>query len=674
MKDQSGKLPVILDKVFLWMLLAFVPLVSLAFSPWQVDAVDLTKATILWVWVTVLLALWIAKTLLSDGPAIRRTPVDFVVLIFLGIILLATVFSIHVPTSLLGRYGRYEGLATYFGYALLFFFGSQAFFSYERVRLLVIFFVGSAAIASLYGLVQYAGSDPIAWAGGGFEAQRSFSTFGNPLALAGFLVTIAPIAASTALLFVEKKQKWAWLTVLLLIVTVLWLTFSRGAWLALVIGFLLLFLLLKNALGRPKWAAFLGVLLLASIVLVIALTAGSTSSTTSVAKRAISVLAPTEGSFASRLEIWKSTLAMIKDRPFLGAGPDTFVFRFFKYQTVEYVRLQNRLSVADNAHSYPLQLASTVGLPGAIVFLALFVSVSFTSFGRILRCKDAQLKILLSGLLAGAAAYLTHLLFALSVVGSTSILWMVAGALMSQEDSEAVRRKWKTNTAGLRVIVTTSVVALSLALLPVAVRPYLADFRFSKGKALTGVGDLWSATAELERATLLNPRNDRYKGELGLVFYQWGRSQNNDSAFLNKAVFYLNEAQKSSPLMVDNYYISAFIFREMGKEVNPRFYDRAIDELKKALVLEPNSPRGYSMLASVHLEQGRIEEAIAELKMAQDLKPNYPPVYMYFGAAYAKKGELEKARFAYEKALQIDPDYQEAREALDALLDKGERT
>jgi putative inorganic carbon (HCO3(-)) transporter len=601
--------------------------------------------------------------------------VDFVVLIFLGIVLLAAAFSVHVPTSLLGKYGRYEGLATYFGYALLFFFSSQAFFSYERVRLLVIFLVGSGVAAGLYGLVQHIGLDPIAWTGGAFEAQRSFSTFGNPLALAGFLVIVAPIAASAALLFVRERQKWAWLAALLLIVTVVWLTFSRGAWLALIVGFLLLFLLLRRTLIRPKWAALIGVLFLTSILLVVALTAGSTSSTTNAAKRAISVFAPSEGSFASRLEIWKSTFAMIKDRPFLGSGPDTFVFRFVKYQTKEYVRLQNRIAVADNAHSYPLQLASTVGVPGAIVFLALFLSVVFMSVGQIRRCKDVRLGILVSGLLAGAVAYLTHLLFAISMVGSTSIMWMIAGALMTQDDSVVVRHiEWKPNTMGFRVVMVVSVVALSLALLPAAVRPYLADFRFSKGKALTDAGDLWSAITEFEQATMLNPRNDRYKGELGLVFYRWGRTQDNDSALLSKAVSYLEEAQKSSPLMVDNYYISAFIFREMGKEVNPKFYDRAIQKLKKALILEPNSPRAYSMLASVYLEQGKIEEAIAELKMAQGLKPNYPPVYMYFGAVYTKKGELEKARSAYEKALQIDPDYQEAREALDALLDKGERT
>ncbi len=54
--------------------------------------------------------------------------------------------------------------------------------------------VVSATIVSFYGLLQYLGYDFFRWAEVPFELNRSFSTFGNPVLLGGYLVIILPIA------------------------------------------------------------------------------------------------------------------------------------------------------------------------------------------------------------------------------------------------------------------------------------------------------------------------------------------------------------------------------------------------------------------------------------------------------------------------------------------------
>ena len=64
------------------------------------------------------------------------------------------------------------------------------------------------------------------------------------------------------------------------------------------------------------------------------------------------------GSGQTRVEIWRAAIAAIKERPILGWGADTFRLAFTKHKTAEYVQIMGGSSGADNAHDYPLQLAS----------------------------------------------------------------------------------------------------------------------------------------------------------------------------------------------------------------------------------------------------------------------------------------------------------------------------
>ena len=52
--------------------------------------------------------------------------------------------------------------------------------------------------------------------------------------------------------------------------------------------------------------------------------------------------------------------AVHKARPFFGFGADTFRLVFPAYKPVEYVAAAGYLSVADNVHDYPLQLAAGI--------------------------------------------------------------------------------------------------------------------------------------------------------------------------------------------------------------------------------------------------------------------------------------------------------------------------
>ncbi|HNX90336.1 MAG TPA: O-antigen ligase family protein [Candidatus Omnitrophota bacterium] len=76
-----------------------------------------------------------------------------------------------------------------------------------------------------------------------------------------------------------------------------------------------------------------------------------------------------------RLKLWQATVSMIKDRPVLGMGVNTYSRNFPKYRPADYPDVRY-------AHNSYLQIASEVGIPGVLLFLAFLVSAFYSAFKR----------------------------------------------------------------------------------------------------------------------------------------------------------------------------------------------------------------------------------------------------------------------------------------------------
>ena len=85
------------------------------------------------------------------------------------------------------------------------------------------------------------------------------------------------------------------------------------------------------------------------------------------------------GSTSSRMQIWSAAWEATKDRPLLGWGADTFRQVFSIYKPFGYSETVNAISVADNAHNYPLHLMAGVGIPAMLAVYAFFLAPLVTS-------------------------------------------------------------------------------------------------------------------------------------------------------------------------------------------------------------------------------------------------------------------------------------------------------
>ncbi len=172
-----------------WSLLALVFLVPVALSnftllgfeyAYTADQFDLVKVVVARVLSLLALAAW-AWDLLRRGGKVRRNPVDWVILAFLAWVALTTITSIHWPTALFGKKGRYEGLLSFMDYALIYFLVLQFADCPSRLFTLARAVFWSSVIVAGYGVLQSAGWDPIELGRRCRGRQRrAFSTYGNP--------------------------------------------------------------------------------------------------------------------------------------------------------------------------------------------------------------------------------------------------------------------------------------------------------------------------------------------------------------------------------------------------------------------------------------------------------------------------------------------------------------
>lgn len=188
-----------------------------------------------------------------------------------------------------------------------------------------------------------------------FVSTRASATFDNPLILAAYLIIILPVSIYS--LF-ELKEKWQRITAgvcVLLIFGGIAATYSRGAYLAVIVMLVvLMFLGKKQAVGIA--ALFAGILLILP---------------QSVYQRLFAIL-QLDVSTVTRLAIWGGCLKVFTENPLFGVGVGT--------ENVTNL-LQNRFGINQpHAHSLYFELLVEGGLISILFFVAVLSLLVYDLF------------------------------------------------------------------------------------------------------------------------------------------------------------------------------------------------------------------------------------------------------------------------------------------------------
>lgn len=282
--------------------------------------------------------------------------VDFMILLFGGLILLSSTYSAGGTSSVLSASLTVILLLGYF--LLVNLMRTELW-----IKRCIIALVSSASIVALIGIFEFVfGAENSAWLDQSFHGiikTRVVSLLENPNMLALFLVMAFPFLIALSVRARAKNEKFLLNMLIALFLVCIVFTWSRAAWLATVLG-LILFAMLYTKKSFRIFGAALLMLPIMPIVL-----------PTSVIDRFLSISNLTDSSIAYRIYTWKGTFSAIKDYFFCGIGYGDSAF-----QTVYPKYAYSGIETTPHSHSLVLQILLCMGIVGLVVFaVAIFLSI-----------------------------------------------------------------------------------------------------------------------------------------------------------------------------------------------------------------------------------------------------------------------------------------------------------
>lgn len=317
----------------------------------------------------------------------KTSSLDVFVIFFMGALLYGTLNSFTFVKSA-------QIMLIYFSYILFYFVLVGTVDSHKKWRALVVSFVLVGGLVALYGIVQnFTGiSSTQSWVDSDmFQSikTRVYSTFDNPNVLGEFLVIMIPTTA--ALIWANKKlgHKIIYTFVMVCMCACIVFTWSRGAWLGVMLA-VALFLLVMDK--RWALAGFVAVFALPFIL----------GSNNPIADRILSIGNTEDTSTAYRVSIWQASINLIRDfwLSGIGLGSDAFSMIYPKYALAG-------ANFALHSHNLFLQIWVEMGVIGIVSFFALIFAFIRQSFSLMVYRKRGG--VCATVVLAAAAGVLGYL-------------------------------------------------------------------------------------------------------------------------------------------------------------------------------------------------------------------------------------------------------------------------
>ena len=416
------------------LLVCFVSLPIIAvWPPEPFDPFFGIKATVIMVLGLATACWWVLLGHSRPRPELRPTALFVVWLALVCWLTLATVSSVDPPGAVWGSPGREDGLLVWLVGLCVFALACTT----TRGRVWDTVWTALVVVAlpvSAFAVAQHFGFDPLS-SGVTRAMGRSSSTLRNPVFLGGYLALIAPIALGWCVRLPGRRWRVAGAVGIGVVLAALYLTFSRAAWLGAVGGVILLAIWMVWR-GRARLGAFVVVVVLGCIVAVTlsvlphSLPSGTQSH--SLGQDAATIVDPADSRNAGRLAIWQIALRMIERRPWFGVGFDQMGTVFEDYRTARYDAAEGAQITADRAHSDPLHLAVTNGVPAALLFYPLVATALWRSRKK-WRGVD-QRAIMWAAVAAGMLGYLAQSLVSVTVPGVHTLFLLLLGGLAARSD------------------------------------------------------------------------------------------------------------------------------------------------------------------------------------------------------------------------------------------------
>lgn len=245
----------------------------------------------------------------------------------------------------------------------------------------------------------------------------------------------------------EKGISWRNIIISLILLFAVITSYSRAAWISLIVAFLLYFLLKIKMKFHTLMTIMVGLIIIGSLNFshyYDSLKSTEVKYADDVSQHLTSVTnLQNDASNLERINRWVCAYRMFKDRPLFGFGPGTYQFVYDQYQTTEFMtRISTHKGDKGNAHSEILNRLSEQGIVSAILYLVILLYVLFFSMKTYYLLTDPGKKKLLLASFLGLTTFYIHGLFnTFTDIAEMSLLIYGSLAILLLFDTNEIQRK-----------------------------------------------------------------------------------------------------------------------------------------------------------------------------------------------------------------------------------------
>ena len=212
-----------------------------------------------------------------------------------------------------------------------------------------------------------------------------------------------------------RSMKYFAFFMLLIFITGLIFSYTRAAWLSLIVALGVLIVYLLRIRLIPILAV-IGILIAMFFYyqkdIMIQLESGRYKNTKNrdVEQRLQSIAnVTTDASNTERFNRWASAMRMFSEKPFFGWGPGTYQFQYAPFQiSTEKTRISTNFGEKGNAHSEYIGPLAESGIIGLLSVLAIIITTLLTAGKLIYHSADKRTRIFAMVLMLGLITYFIH--------------------------------------------------------------------------------------------------------------------------------------------------------------------------------------------------------------------------------------------------------------------------
>jgi len=642
----------IYKKVFQWILL--VPLiVPLLFTPKTTYPWSFGKTLFFFVIVDILGIAYVFFREKYSFPKMYLKKLDIFFAVFVGMLLISSIFGVDFSKSFWGFQSRFTGLYTYI-HLLLYYFLLRIFFTEKKDLLLLLKSVVVVGMVSAF----------FAWFGKYIpflsevipKDSRLSGIVGNPIFFASYL--LFPTFFSLYLFFADKeKMKYFWFGSFLILFATLLFTQGRGLFIGLFLSFFIVSIVFALLQKRRRIRYVVLESLFALLAIVISFRALYFANDTvrlytpNLFQRYIEISFE-QTTAQTRLLAWNVAYKGFLEKPVFGWGMENFEYIHDKYYDPAFLNFTFGETRWDKPHNYYLELLSCSGIIGLVSYsvLLFWIIYSLFKFG-----KDTGLneKLVLLGLFL---VYLIQNVFAFDTINSL-IVFVVFLVFISRKFFEEKSINIHFPNWFIKIFSVFFVCLFGYFLLKNIIL-YNSSVNTSTARDYLHIGDVqkWR-----DFVLLQEKYNVPFDWENSIFFIQdllemegvdilEKKGSLPENVVKSLEVSLIKKIENVDQLMYKFWLSQLYV---LGTEYTDEQYYSKAEKLLSEIVREtPQKPHFAILIGRLFLINNETEKAIDVLQNTL-MYGDFPEINWLLGVAYVQNGDMEKGIEHMEKGMEF---------------------